>query len=469
MNGPRRARWWLSEHCHALGWLLFAFLAVALYVWYHHEQRCDYIKHINPQVADAVQLYALRHHVVTGALEIRVGDVPYTFDPNDRGPLGIGALPEARGVLTRATEVVDRYNSALHAYIDGLLDAFYPSPNSLHHMLVPLGALDPKTAVGVDDQADDSKQADDSNGTAPASSAEDWYRLRVSVESYSWVRHQYPNDQALNALIDLVGGATLVRIEPGRKLQVVPAIAGARHDRVAEAAERVRTKRDKLRAPLKCLFEKPASKGCAMPDCTTFSGCSDATSTCAKSENPHATNETLFHRQLRTVVERNIGFFWVSGKYLWYEIMMLAALGVVTRKLVRLATDYAAGDAKRKWQPRESIRTLMHLAVAPVFSLVIIWILTLTHIISVKPLIGDVWSNGTVPIAFLLGLFPSLGYKVLQGLAEGVFGRRLVDEKAPKARPVGIPDAPTPPDGAAASLERLRQRVRNHATAVLRR
>ena len=68
---------------------------------------------------------------------LRVDDEPYKHDPDDAGPLGIGNLPEARGVLTRARAVVERYNAALHDYITGLMAAFYPSPNNMHRMLVP--------------------------------------------------------------------------------------------------------------------------------------------------------------------------------------------------------------------------------------------------------------------------------------------------------------------------------------------
>lgn len=457
MNEPPRPRW-LSEHWHAIGWLVFASVALVLYVWVHKSWRGDYIEHIGPQVADAVELYVLRPNVVTGALELRVGDVPYTFDRHDQGPLGIGTLPEARGVLTRASAIVERYNLALRNYIDGIMDGFYPSPNNQHHMLVPLSTVNPNAVV--------------KERSSGSNQGENWFVLRVTVESFSHVRHEYPNEQTLDALIDLARGAELIRIQQGRKNEIVlgtDGTDGTKPNEVVQAVGVMSGKRADLRKAVNCLFEIPASSACERPPCNVFAGCPNAEDGPGGAKSPKATNETLFHRQLRRVVERNIGFFWVSGKYLWYEIMMLAALGVVTRKLVLFAADYAGVRANRIWQPRESIRTLMQFAVAPVFSLVIIWILTLTHIISVKPLIGDVWSNGTVPIAFLLGLFPLLGYNVLHGLAEGVFGRKVVEEKAAEAKPVEIPDpSSVPADGAAASFERLRQRVRHHATAVLR-
>lgn len=445
---------WLSEHVHAFAWLAAAIVVMALYISIHAVLRCDYIKEIRPQVRNAVELYVLRDHDVTSVLQLRVDDEPYRFDPDDAGPLGIGKLPEARGVLARAEAVIQHYNSALHDYIKVLTAAFYPWEDDMNYMVVPESALNPETE---------------------ASSAAGVSRVfRVTVESFASVRHSYPNEQTLDAIVDMVRGADLVELQAGTLPKVVARAEGA--EAVIAAAEWISQKRDRLRQEVSRLFETPGATAC--PILAAAKGCA-----CPKTKRSgSALEETQFHRDLRTVVEGNIGFFWAMGDFLWYEIMMLAVLGVVTRKLVVFATDYASGrrdqrdtsaedDAKPLiWQPRESVRTLMQLVAAPIFSLVIIWILTLTNIISVKPLIGDTWSNGFVPIAFLLGLFPSLGYEALHGLAEGVFGRRLVDEKAPKGNPQPIlgapPDAPV---GTAASFDRLRQRVRHHAMAVFER
>ena len=458
MSEPLRSHW-LSEHWHAVGWLAFGVLVVGLYVWVHVAWRCDYVENIRPHVTDAVRLYALRRHVVTGALELRVGDDPYKFDPDERGPLGIGGLPEARGVITEALDVVERYNKSLHEYIDGLTGAFYPSPNNQHDMLADLTTVHPKADIAKLDEAD-SDDATDSDNATGSDGATVRFVLRVSVESFLRVRHQYPNEMKLDALVDLIRGAKLVRYETDKPAEDVTDAAA--RGTIKSAADAVRDREKELRKGVHCLFESTTR---AIPE-TPASVCPDA-------EERTNSSEALFHRQLLTVVERNASFFWTASKFLWFEIMMLAALGVVTRRVVLFARAYAGGrdgqDATRIWEPRESMRTLMQLAAAPVFSLVIIWILTLTHIISVKPLIGDVWSNATVPLAFLLGLFPSLGYEVLRGVAEGVFGQRLLGEKAAEARPMPITDAPPgTADGGAASFERLRQRVRLHATAVFK-
>ena len=520
VNVPHRPCW-LNEHLHAVVWLVFAMCLVGAYVWMHQAQRLEYIEDNRPQVASAVRVYALRPHPVTGALQVRVDNDPYTFDPEDLGPLGIGTLPEARGVLTRASAIVERYNIALRDYIEGVRDAFYPSPNNQHYMLVDLSTVYPGAQVGA---------------AAPRSSGEETesgealYAFRVSVGNFSRVAHEYPNELTMDALIDLVRGATLVRAQAGKRREVVATPPDTKTPATLAACA-MRHKRVELRSAVSCFFETPASVNCEIPSSTPCE-CFDLPKNCAGDNIPDAPGtvqddgrasdpdgasrddgrggapsvaqdngaagslngvaqdgraaavmryatdassdilktETRFHQELRMVTERHIGFFWVSGRYLWWEIMMLAAIGVVTRKLVVFAKAYVAGEgAGPVWQPRESIETLMHFTMAPVFALVIIWILTLTNIISVKPLIGDVWSNATVPLAFLLGLFPSLGYDVLRGLADGVFGRHLVDEGPAEPRPVLIPDAPPAPlESAAASFEQLRQRVRYHATAVFR-
>ena len=445
---------WLSEHVHAFAWLAAAILVMALYISIHAALRCDYIKEIRPQVKKEVALYALGHHDVTRVLELRVHDEPYKFDPDDAGPLGIGNLPEARSVLAGAEAVIQRYNSALHGYIERLTAPFYPSEDSMNHMLVPEPALNPKA---------------EANSAAGVSRV-----FRVTVESFANVRHSYPNEQTLDAIVDMVRGADLVELRAGEPPKVLARAKGT--PAVKAAAKRISKRRHQLRRDIRGLFETPASKACPIP--TDAKNCG-----CPKTERSgSAPEETQFHWDLRAVVEGNIGFFWVMGDFLWYEIMMLAVLGVVTHKLVVFAADYASGRRRDQrdasapdgagpliWQPRESVRTLMQVVVAPIFSLVIIWILTLTNIISVKPLIGDTWSNGIVPIAFLLGLFPSLGHLVLRGLAEGVFGRRLVNETAPEAKPQHTLEVPDLPDDAAASFDRLRQRVRHHAMAVFER
>ena len=443
MVEPRRPRW-LSEHLHALGWLAFAVAATVAYVFAHHHLKCKYIADIRPQITNAVQLYALRRHDVTGALELRVAATPYELEAADRGPLGIGALPEARGVLNRASSVVERYNLELRDYFEGLLGGFFPSPNSLHHMSVNLSTISPLTAGEKTGAGED---------TAPPAKdipAQE-LRLRVPIEGFTRVRHEYPNEQALNSLIDLIGSAIPVQVVADNGLVFFPSKQdGVEHPKVRQAVEAVSERAKKLRKEVTKLFETPCptagSKKCA--------------------DTPV---ETEFHRQLREVVERNTGFFWTSGKFFWFEIMMLAALGVMTRQLVLFAKAYATrASSNRIWRPRDTVRTLMYLAVAPIFSLIVIWILTVTNVIVVKPVIGDVWSSGTVPIAFLLGLFPTLGYDVLRGLARGLFGERLEEEVDDRAKPKDIPEAKVAgPDGAA-SFVRLRQRVRHHAIAVFR-
>ena len=190
---------------------------------------------------------------------------------------------------------------------------------------------------------------------------------------------------------------------------------------------------------------------------------------CERDKQCDVDDGTTFHKSLREVIERNAGFFWTSGRYFWFEIMSLAILGALTHQLVLFARAYAARRAEKGvWRPRESIRTLMHLVVAPIFALVIIWILSATNLVVVQPVVGEIWSNATVPIAFLLGLFPTLGYDVLRGLASGLFNRHFRDDERDNAERKQIPGVSDDPEDAPPSLFRLGQRIRRHATAVFR-
>ena len=259
----------------------------------------------------------------------------------------------------------------------------------------------------------------------------------MPADSFTRILQEYPNEQTLDALIDLMTAAQPMCVVEGHGVGLWEDGQKA----VKKVVHKMRQRREDLRSDVDELFD-------------------------ADSSNMW---ESAFHRDLREVVERNAGFFWTSGELFWYEMMLLAVLGVLTRQLVLLAKTYTGKGRASAWRPRESMRTLMYLAVAPIFSLVIIWILSATNLVAVKPVIGDDWSNATVPIAFLLGLFPTLGYDVLRGLAKGLFNRNFKDDDRAGRRPANIPAMPTDTqDDGRPSIGRLRQRIRRHATAVFR-
>lgn len=457
MTDRLKQRAWLTEHWHAAGWLVVALLLFATYVVAHQLLRDCYLEDIRPQVEDAVRSYGLVSNPRTGVLELYAGDAPYDRKSDARGPLGIGSLPAARGVLNDAVTVIENYNAGVRRYVEALQDEFFRSPHNQHYM-----------AMVAPQQASTQTQL----------------RFRVPAASFLRTLQEYPNEKSLDVLIDMIARAepTRVKIDDGTEDPDDEGKASVK-ELVCEMCRR----RKELRADVTLLFGPSISSAAAcQPDGRQGDGefptalddqsesvahgedspdnCLDRTS----AQQCDGAEETAFHADLRGVVEGNTGYFWVAGTFFWYEIMALAVLGVLSRQLVLFARAYRSGGrSKRVWRPSESLRTVMYLFVAPIFSLVIIWILSATHIVVVKPVIGEVWSNATVPIAFLLGLFPTLGYDVLRGLAKGLFNRPFVDQRA-KARPQEIPAMPDDDAGARPSFAELRRRIRHHATAVFR-
>lgn len=521
---PQRPR---SEHWHALCWLVIVAAATAAYVFAHYRLEPYYLKDIRPQLKDAVRMYGLRRDKRTDVLELYVDTKAYDPDAAPAGPLGIGQLPEARGVLHSASEVVEEHNLGVRKYVDGLRSRFFRSPHNPH--LMAMIARPPTVQP---------------NGQYAQ------YRFRVPADSFAYIRQEYPNEKTLIELIDLVAAAEPVRVIEGAGLRPWPEGKGDLTQFVTEVCQR----RQELRAGVAALFGpsgsvlevgcvstgracgvcgalaplspgepsdsngKETARGGSDLDRTVppapppaeregnagnklaedgsdvvsdFSQDSqekadapgsadseagppntDSTNQCPDEANAKpcaAQEESKFHKNLRLVVESNAGFFWTGGRFFWLEIMALAALGVLVRQLVLFARAYTGRrGAKLVWRPRESLRTLMYLAVAPIFSLVIIWILTATNLVAVRPSIGDDWAKATVPIAFFLGLFPTLGYDVLRGLAEGLFGRPFKADDRDEARLQEIPAVSHEPTDAPPSAEWLRQRIRHHATAVFR-
>lgn len=465
--GQRR----LSEHWHAFWWLVIVAVATAAYVGGHLLLRDCYIKDIRPEVKDAVQMYGVRSHNRTGVLQLHVGATVYEPDSEAPGPLAIGNLPQARGVLNHAFAVVEEYNSSVRAYVEGLRSGFFRSPHNPYLMAVIVrpSELPPKPSPPEEGKPPDEGICKPKNG------GEVQYRFRVSADNFVRILEQYPNEETLEAFIDLMDDAEPVCVIAGEGVKPWSSGAGTLAQSIFEMCKR----RQDLRAGVTGLFGPIGFSRVVGCDSTPW-----ACGPCQRAEQylraksngssnfkpPNAPKETKFHKELRDVVQRNAGFFWTSGKYFWIEIMLLAVLGVLIRQLVAFARAYTGGrNSRRVWRPKESLRTLMYVAVAPIFSLVVIWILSATNLVTVKPVIGEVWSNVTVPIAFLLGLFPTLGYDVLSGLAKGLFGRSFKSDERDKADPKKIPDMPggmATDDGP--SIKRLRQRIRHHATAVFR-
>lgn len=483
---------WLSEHWHAIVWLLSAGVVFAAYIYIHHCFRDSYLESIDQQITNSVKMYGLQVHPRTGSLELQVAGKPYVSTDPEAGPLGIGKLPAARGLLTSAATTLDKYNQDLADYVGSLLKSFSVLHTNPGYMKAPLSVIAPEFHGKLVKSCDCG-----TSGTVV-------YELRVPIGSVIDIQRLYPDERVAAKLIDIIDGGIIKRLRSGKRDSETLSSSyspGQKERKVSdEVCRRIKTLQQGIRqifvaktdqsspapqdqnadpqeaCPFQCKVAASSNddrgggnaneriKSSTEGNICSFSG--------TKPVDP-GSGESKFHRDLKHVVKDSAGFFWTSGPYLWCEIIMLAFLGVLTHHLVHTGRHYAGGAGRTLvWQPRESVRTLMYLATAPIFALVIIWILSLTNLLSIEPMLGDIWSNAAVPVAFLIGLFPSVGYDVLRGLADGLFNRSLRREegtiKARKRRIPILPEGEAPDEGTPPSFDAFRARVRHYATAVFR-
>ncbi len=435
--------------------------ALLSYLFGHFAARNIYLESstVGTSIENAVGLYQVRPDPKTHELGLFLdGEDTRSLPTDESGPLGIGKLTSARGLFSRSQALIDGYNDAVSDFILGFTNHFYRDPETPDTINIRLRAIDenlapanpaavlrikagnfnPITDLPTGDRGIERVRAllgsgDIYDPTQPVASAEDMVSEPAAREKTT--------DPVRDAITAITTEVDTLRIELGSKR-----LTTITNDTILDAFG---TKVATLRRPVEEVFgsnifsagfNSRAGFGCGFkmaPDRCPLDApdvelrCLVAGIACI--ERYQYGELSPFHRRLVDIVEADLTFFWTFGPWRWAEIVMLCWLGVLVEGLTRLGVQYAGRDPDGlSWEPRESTRTLLKLSYAPPLCMIVIWMLFMTDILDSETRVTDSFA-GFIPIAFMLGLFPNLGYSLLERTARTIFHRTSV--AAPRKRP----------------------------------
>ena len=455
---------------------MFAIIAIFGYVGAHLHLKPAYGTSIDEELDNAVKQYSVRPNPQTKRLELTVDGQAYDPTVYTPGPLGIGELPAAKGLLIETAYALDTYNDKLESAIGDLLGRFQTTTAYPDYVVAGLSDLAPATY-------DDAIQPDERT-----------YRLRIKSPTHKNLLNRPPDEVTARLLIAAIRGGI------AEAIVLSPPPRNATLDEVEDVLRPVLLKRAALQAGNEVcqrLFDIGANlrRFLRGPEPDQDSGDGDCTWAHAYPEPADGqlgkdetkavcVSEGCFHYRLKRIASEGIGFFWTIGSFRWLELVLLTMLGVLVRRLIDFGISFArlrsldrdpepTDDAAQTvpWEPRETLRVLMSLLYTPVLAIAVIWVLTATELISAGS-VDDWTSHALLPIAFLLGLFPDLGHLVLTRVAQAVFGeirgtqplpRKPRQIEGPKQTQPSGPNDESPP-----SLDSLRLRLRFIYTSPFR-
>lgn len=464
----RLSRAWVNDHVHVAAWFTVAATLLALYLSAHYLLRPQYLgsPSVEQSIAAAVHLYFVAEDDAKGRLDLMLEGEPVALRPDDPGPLGIGRLSPARGLLAEARSRLAAYDRRLDAFLRELLTSFTPVEGRAGWMQAPLerfagrgfeaeegqvvrihtGSLRPLIDLEPNEAGARRllrllarAEVHDLSVPTPASAASGALEALDPTEAPPGVRE---------SLQQIQREAAQLRIRLGSRRLAQPT-----SDEIVSAAC---DELEELRAPIEDFFGDAVA---GVPGCAPFDS------------GNGAFYVDPFHARLASLLVSEVGFFWTLGPWLWLEVVLLAWLGVLTECLTRLGVRYSGVDPdRRRWEPRETGRTLLKLAYAPAIAMVVVLTLMMTDWIETDTRISQGGVAAFVPIAFTLGLFPNLGYALLERLARAVFQETSIARPRPGRKRVITTEHGTPPipRGAPPDFAAVRERIERHGTAPLR-
>ena len=176
-----------------------------------------------------------------------------------------------------------------------------------------------------------------------------------------------------------------------------------------------------------------------------------------------------FHCQLAILWQQEMSFFWLYGNWKWIDIILITMFGVMVESMTRLGLFVVGRQPERiAFQPGEFYRTLMKLTYAPVTSVVVIWTLLATNILT-SEVAGITGQTAIITLALIFGLFPNITYGLLQKIGNMILRNTSVNQRQniiePKINKVVLP---ANKKGELPHVASLKTRVKKVVTTMLK-
>jgi len=457
----------VNDHVHVALWFVVAASLLAAYLTLHYRLRPDYLDSaaVAEAIGAAVHVYQVAEHPETGRLELTFQGRPIDAATGGWDVSGVAALPAVRGLLAEATALLTAYDQRLGDYLRAVFASLEPAEGRAGEFEVALQRF-----AGRGFEADDGQV------------------VRVHVGSLRPSVDLEPSQAGARRLLRVLGRARVydLRVPAAAETAAAVPLANVPADPLPGVQEGLRRiERDVARQRVQLgvrRLEEPSAAQIVASVCDelaelrapvdAFFGDAVADVPGCSRLLPGGVQGDPFYARMTQQLVAEVGFFWTVGPWRWLEVVLLTWLGVLTECLTRLGVRYAGLDPQhRRWEPRETGRTLLKLAYAPALSMVAVWTLLTMDWLGEG---SAVWQGGVasfVPIAFALGLFPNLGFALLERLARAIFGETSVARSPAEPERVFRTERGTSPveAGAAPDFAAVRRQIVRHGSAPLRR